>query len=39
MIERCLGHRTAARRYLARALALNPHFSIVWSPVARKALR
>jgi tetratricopeptide (TPR) repeat protein len=39
MIERCLGHPTAARRYLARALALNPHFSIVWAPVARKALR
>ena len=38
MIERCLGHRTAARRYLGRALALNPHFSVVWSPVARKAL-
>jgi tetratricopeptide (TPR) repeat protein len=39
MIERCLGHRASARRYLHRALALNPHFSIVWSPVARKALR
>ena len=39
MIERCLGHRSAARRYLHRAIALNPHFSIVWSPVARKALR
>jgi tetratricopeptide (TPR) repeat protein len=39
MIERCLGHRTAGRRYLRRALALNPHFSIVWSPVARRALR
>jgi tetratricopeptide (TPR) repeat protein len=39
MIERCLGHRAAARRYLHRALALNPHFSIVWSSVARKALR
>ena len=39
MIERCLGHRTAARSYLQRALALNPHFSIVWSPIARKALR
>jgi tetratricopeptide (TPR) repeat protein len=38
MIERCLGHRTAARLYLRRALALNPHFSIVWSPVARTAL-
>jgi len=39
MIEQCLGHRSAARSYLNRALALNPHFSIVWSPVARKALR
>jgi tetratricopeptide (TPR) repeat protein len=39
MIERCLGHHAAARRFLHRALALNPHFSIVWSPVARKALR
>jgi tetratricopeptide (TPR) repeat protein len=39
MIERCLGHRDAARTYLSRALALNPHFSIVWSPVARSALR
>ena len=38
MIERCLGHRVAADRYLHRALALNPHFSIVWSPVAREAL-
>jgi len=39
MIERCLGHTDAARAYLGRALALNPHFSIVWSPVARRALR
>jgi tetratricopeptide (TPR) repeat protein len=39
MIERCLGHHAAARRFLHRALALNPHFSIVWSPGARKALR
>jgi tetratricopeptide (TPR) repeat protein len=39
MIERCLGHRTAARAYLGRALAINPHFSILWAPVARKALR
>jgi len=38
MIERCLGHRTAAHRYLGSALALNPQFSVVWSPVARKAL-
>jgi tetratricopeptide (TPR) repeat protein len=39
MIERCLGHRDAARTYLGRALALNPHFSIVWAPIARRALR
>jgi tetratricopeptide (TPR) repeat protein len=39
MIERCLGHRAATRRYLGRALALNPHFSVVWSPVARTVLR
>jgi tetratricopeptide (TPR) repeat protein len=39
MIERCLGHADSARSYLGHALALNPHFSIVWSPVARRALR
>jgi tetratricopeptide (TPR) repeat protein len=39
MIERCLGNRAASRTYLTRALALNPHFSILWSTVARKALR
>ena len=31
--------RSLARRPLRRALALNPHFSILWAPVARKALR
>jgi tetratricopeptide (TPR) repeat protein len=39
MIERCLGNRTAGDALLRRALALNPHFSVLWSPVARKALR
>jgi tetratricopeptide (TPR) repeat protein len=39
MIERCLGHRAAAQSYLRRALVLNPHFSILWAPVARKAIR
>jgi tetratricopeptide (TPR) repeat protein len=39
MIERCLGDRAAARGYLQRAFALNPHFSVVWSPEARKALQ
>jgi tetratricopeptide (TPR) repeat protein len=36
MIERCLGHGAAARRWFGRALALNPHFSIRWAPVARR---
>ena len=39
MIERCLGDREASRNTLRRALALNPHFSILWAPVARKALQ
>jgi tetratricopeptide (TPR) repeat protein len=39
MIERCLGHRPAGELFLRRALALNPHFSILWAPVARSALR
>jgi tetratricopeptide (TPR) repeat protein len=38
MIERCLGHRAAGDDFLRRALALNPHFSVLWSPVARKAV-
>ena len=38
MIERCLGS-TSARWWFRRALAINPHFSILWAPVARKALR
>jgi hypothetical protein len=39
MIERCLGDRAASHSDLAHALSLNPHFSILWAPVARKALR
>jgi tetratricopeptide (TPR) repeat protein len=39
MIERCLGHPTEARSWFRRALALNPHFSILWSPVARRYAR
>src|SRR5262245_35109314 len=34
MIERCLGDRAQARMWFQRALALNPHFSVLWSPVA-----
>jgi tetratricopeptide (TPR) repeat protein len=39
MIERCVGHRGEGRRWLERALALNPHFSLLWAPVARAGLR
>jgi tetratricopeptide (TPR) repeat protein len=39
MIERCLGHHVAARLWLGRALALNPHFSLLWSPTARRLLQ
>jgi tetratricopeptide (TPR) repeat protein len=38
MIERCLGS-PSARVWFARALATNPHFSLLWSPVARRDLR
>ena len=36
MIERCLGHNAEARRWFRRAVATNPHFSLLWSPVARR---
>jgi tetratricopeptide (TPR) repeat protein len=36
MIERCLGNRASARAWFRRALALNPHFSLSWAPVARR---
>jgi tetratricopeptide (TPR) repeat protein len=38
MIEFALGNRDAARRNLARALKLNPYFSVLQGPVARRAL-
>jgi tetratricopeptide (TPR) repeat protein len=38
MIERCLGRPDTARDWFARAVELNPSFSILWAPVARKAL-
>jgi tetratricopeptide (TPR) repeat protein len=37
-IEACLGDRAAARASYGRALALNPHFSILWAPLARKGV-
>jgi tetratricopeptide (TPR) repeat protein len=39
MIERCLGDRASARAWFSRALALNPHFSLLWAPLAKEALR
>jgi hypothetical protein len=36
MIERCLGDQATASEWFARALSLNPHFSFLWSPVARR---
>jgi tetratricopeptide (TPR) repeat protein len=35
-IERCLGHVAESRAWLRQALALNPHFSVLWAPVARR---
>jgi tetratricopeptide (TPR) repeat protein len=39
MIEGCLGHQATKRAWLARALRLNPEFSVLWAPVARQELR
>ncbi|MFI0453639.1 tetratricopeptide repeat protein [Actinomadura sp. 6N118] len=39
VIEKSLGHKTEARRDLKAALALNPHFSDLHAPQARKALK
>ena len=36
MAERCLGNRTVAKMWFRRALALNPHFSLLWAPVAMR---
>ena len=38
MIQLALGNRDAARALLAKAIATNPHFSILYAPVAAKAL-
>jgi tetratricopeptide (TPR) repeat protein len=35
-IERCLRRSQQSREWLGKALALNPHFSVLWSPVARR---
>jgi tetratricopeptide (TPR) repeat protein len=38
-VAACLGRRAESRAFYRRALALNPHFSILWAPVARKGAR
>ena len=35
-IESCLGNRAQATIFYRRALALNPHFSLIWAATARK---
>ncbi len=37
MIERCLGS-PSARAWFERSLRINPHFSFIWAPIARRAL-
>lgn len=36
MVDRCLGHDAAARRWFRRAVSITPYFSLLWSPVARR---
>jgi tetratricopeptide (TPR) repeat protein len=38
-IEACVGDRSAARVWAHRALALNSHFSLLWSAEARRLAR
>jgi tetratricopeptide (TPR) repeat protein len=38
-IEACLGNRLAAHVWARRALALNPHFSLLWAAEARRLAR
>lgn len=38
MIELCLGNEKSGRSFLARALATNPYFSLLYAPVAKEAL-
>jgi tetratricopeptide (TPR) repeat protein len=39
MIIRCLGHDSTARSWFRRAVALNPQFSVLWAPTARRYSR
>ena len=39
MIERCLGHPGDAKRGSRARSRLNPHFSLLWAPAARRYAR
>lgn len=39
MIERCLGRPRVGRSFLRRALEVNPYFSPLYAPVARRLVR
>jgi tetratricopeptide (TPR) repeat protein len=36
MAERCVGNHAAAKRWFRLSLEINPHFSLLWSGVARQ---
>ena len=36
MVERCLGRQADAKTWFRRALSLNPYFSLLWAPLARR---
>jgi tetratricopeptide (TPR) repeat protein len=36
MVDRCLGNHASAGRWFRRAVSVSPHFSLLWSPVARR---
>jgi tetratricopeptide (TPR) repeat protein len=36
MVERCLGDSAVAKAWFRRALSVNPHFSLLWAPVAKR---
>jgi tetratricopeptide (TPR) repeat protein len=39
MIERCLGNHVEGATWFTHALRLNPQFSLLWAPVARRYAR
>jgi tetratricopeptide (TPR) repeat protein len=39
LIESCLGKQASGRAFMRRALAINPHFSLLYAPAAKEVLR